>query len=379
MFLEERIEIMKRLLSVLLILVLAAGLAACGSAKKAEENTEMGDERVQIEDVKIDNPAQYAELGQYKGITIEASEVTVSEEEIDEELEDMRYQYSEYVEVTGRDTVKDEDIVNMDYVCTANGKTVDDYTQSDFDVTIGSGEMVYGKDFDVEKALVGKKVGDKVKVTGTFDDDDTYGDLAGVKATFEVTINSIEEEVLPELNDAFVKENTEYETLEEYRKAIRADLEEQAQADAENDDQTALWDAVVKNSRQIKDFPEEMVEKEIENTLAYEREWASYFGIDIGETREEAEDYFMETYEMSLEDYAKDSLFRRCLLELIVEKEGIEPTDKEVDKAIKDEVEAGGYESEEEFLQYSSKDEIKDQLIQGRVMEILEKNATIKK
>ena len=371
---------MKKYLSLLMIGALTLGLVACGSSRNASEVTTEYEEAEgpEIVEVKIDNPGQYAELGKYKGLTIEGSKVTVTDEEVDEELEDMRYQYSDYQKVD-RKTVEDGDIVSLDFECTtADGKTVDEYTQSEFDVTIGSEEMVYGDDLDVESALIGKKVGDKVKVTGTFYDDDTFGEVAGQKVTFVVTINYIEEEVLPELNDEFVRENLDYDSLKEYREAVRQDLMEQAELDVDGENESALWELVVANSKQIKDFPADMVAKEKENTIAYEREWADYFGMDIGETEEEIEEYFKENYDKTVEEYAKDSLFRQCLLALIVEKEGIEPTDKEIDQVVEEELEAGGYSSVEEVYEYTSREEIRDQLIQDKVMKLLTENATIK-
>lgn len=371
---------MKKYLSLLMIGALTIGLVACGSSKKATEETTGFEEATGpvVEEVKIDNPAQYAELGKYKGLTIEGTKVEVTEEQIDDELEDIRYQYSDYQKID-RKTVKDGDIVSLDFECTtADGKTVEDYTQSEFDVTIGSEEMVYGDDLDVESALIGKNVGDKVKVTGTFYDDDTFGDVAGQKVTFVVTINYIEEEVLPELNDKFVKENLDYDTLKEYREAVRQELQEQAEMDVDGENESALWELVVANSKQLKEFPADMVAKEKENTIAYEREWADYFGMDIGETEEDIEDYFKENYDKTVEEYAKDSLFRQCLLQLIVEKEGIEPTDDEINQVAEQEMEAGGYNSLDEVYADTSKEEIRDQIIQEKVMKILTDNATIK-
>lgn len=371
---------MKRVLSLGLILLMTAGLAGCGSSKKpAEATTEAQSEAIQYEEVEIKNPSEYAELGQYKGLVIEPSKIEVSDEEIAEELETFRYNYADAKEVKGRDTVEEGDIVNMDYVCTVKGQTNEDYTNYDCDITIGDGELDMGEGLDLEEAVIGKKKGEKVKVTGTFYDDDSFDELAGAEATFEITINKIQEEVLPELNDALVKENTSYKTLKEYRESIREDLEAQAEEGAEENNQSALWDMVVKNSKQIKDFPQDMVDKEIQNTIAYEREWSSYFGLDMGETDEEIEEYFQSNYETSVEQFAKDSLFSQCVLALIVEKEGLEPTEKEIDKMIQDEMDANDYESVEDVYEYLTREDARDQLIQERVMKLLSDNATYKK
>ena len=371
---------MKKYLSLLMAGILILGLVACGTSKNAPEATteDLGYEEPEIKDVKIDNPGQYVKLGKYKGLAIEGTKYTVSDEEIEDELEETRSQYSDYEKVD-RKTVEDGDTVCLDFECTtADGQTVEEYTQSEFDVTIGSEEMFYGDDLDVESALIGKKVGDKVKVTGSFYDDDTYGDLAGQKVTFVVTINYIEEEVLPELTDEFVKEKLGYDSLEEYKEAIREELQEQADMDTDEDNESALWELVVSNSKQIKEFPADMVAEERENIIIEARQMADYFGLDVGETEEEVEEFYKENFDQTLDEAAKDGLFRQCVLQLIVEKEGIEPTDEEIDAVAKQEMEAGGYSSLEEVYEETSKEEFRDQLIQEKVMKILSDNANIK-
>ena len=370
---------MKKFMSAVLIAAMLGTLAACGSSTDTQEATTeiAGEDTVEYVEVDV-NASEYVELGEYKNLEIDGASTDVTDEQVQEEIDNLCYEYADYQTVTDRDTVAAEDILNVDYECTVDGEVVDDYTEAEMDITVGSSEMVYGDDFDVESALVGAKVGSTVTVEGTFPTDDMYGDVAGKAATMKVTINSIEEEVIPEFNDEFVQANFDCDTAEEYKESIRSDLKEEAESSADEENQNALWELVVANAKQIKEFPEDKIALEKQNVITSEQEWASYFGLEIGETEEEIDSYFQETYEMSLDDYAKDSLFRQCVLDLLVEKENLDATDEEIDEMIKEEVEAGGYSSEEEVLEYSSRDDFAEQIVYDNVMKFLTENSTIK-
>ena len=358
----------KKILSAILVLVMIMSLAACGSKKAAEETTEDQYNTINI------NGAEYVELGEYKNLTIEGAKVEITEEDIDQEMEDLRYQYSEYKKIS-RKEVKEDDIVNVDYVCKIDGKKVEDYCGDAYDITVGSGELVFGDDLDLETALVGKKVGDTVKVSGTFSNDEIDETVAGKKGEFSIKINYISKEVFPEITDEFVKENFDVNTVEEYRKSVREDLQAQAEMDIEDQNRALLWEQAVKNAKQIKDFPEDLLELEKENIIVQETEWASYFGIDVGD---DIESYLQEAYGLTLEEYAKDSLMRYCVLDLIIKAEKIEPTEEEIDAVLQNELEEGGYESMDDVLEYMTRDDVKEQLIYEKVMDVIMSGATIK-
>ena len=368
---------MKKFMTALLITAMIGSLAACGSSDDSAEATTEAAEEYTYNEIELD-AAKYVELGEYKGLTIDSTVEEVTDEDIDAEIEDIQYQYADYEKVEDRDTVEDEDMVNVDYVCTVDGDTYEDLTESDMDVTLGSGELYFSEDLDVESALVGAKVGDTVTVKGKFsEDDDTFDDLAGKEATFEVTINFIEKEVYPEFNDAFVKENFDYDTVEEYREALREELEENAETNADDENEYALWELVVANSKQIADFPEDAIAMEKENVMNSTLEEASYYGVELGETEEEIDEFFQENYDTTLDEYVQDDLLRECVFDLLVEKEGIEVSEDEIDELIQEEMEYGGYDSEEEVLEYTSRDDFKEQILYDKVMDVIVDNAKI--
>ena len=154
-------------------------------------------------------------VGQYKGVEIEKVEVeAVTDEDIEDALNELVDEYTTTEDVTDRTDVQDGDIANIDYVGKIDGVEFEGGADEGFDLEIGSGTFIDG----FEEGLIGAKVGDTVDVKVTFPDPyENNTDLSGKEAVFTVTVNSIQAEVVPELTDAFVAENTDYTTIEEYR------------------------------------------------------------------------------------------------------------------------------------------------------------------
>lgn len=360
---------MKKFISIAAVLTAVCMLGGCGSSgdKAAEASTESA--ASQIVPIEID-AEEYVELGEYKGLTIEGASTEVSDEDVEEQVQYLAEDYIEYQEVSDRDTVKDEDFVNIDYTCTIDGEENADYSDTDIDTQIGSGEFSIGDGFEFEENLVGAKVGETVKMELTFPEDYDDTDVAGKKCTMDVTVNSIEKEVVPELTDAFIKENTDCDTLEEYKKQTRQELEESAESEAEETNAQNMWEAVVANCKQIKEFPQDIVEQEISNLTVQNEEWASYFGMDV-------EEFIEENYGMTMEDYAKDALMRECVQDLLVKAENLTVSDEEYDAEIQSYIDDYGYENEAEILEYYTEDEIRSDLLLNKLLDKLMEYTTI--
>lgn len=354
---------MKKFISIAAVLTAVCMLGGCGSSgdKAAEATTEST--ASQIVPIEID-AGKYVELGEYKGLTIEGASTEVTDEDVEEQVQYLAEDYAEYQAITDRDTVKDEDYVNIDYTCTIDGETIDDYSDSDIDTQIGSGEFTLGEGFEFEENLVGAKVGEPVKMDLTFPEDYDDTAVAGKKCTMEVTVNAIEKEVIPELTDDFIKENTDCDTLEEYRKQTREELEESAVSEAQETNEQTMWEAVVANCKQIKEFPQDIVDQEIANLTAENEEWASYFGMDV-------EEFIEEYYAMTMEEYAKDTLKKQCVQDLLVEAEGLSVTDEEYEEEIQTYINDYGYEDEDEILEYYTEDEIRSEMLLYKLLDNL--------
>lgn len=364
----------KKLIAMSLVAAMLIGaLAGCNSSKKAEETTEGAAD--DYKEVKVD-AEKYVELGEYKNLHITGAPTEIDEEEFEARLEEDRYNYSSYEKVD-KDTVEEEDIINADVVCTVDGETVEDLSNADIDISLGTSEMEYFEDAEVEAALVGAKVGDTVKVSGTFSEM-TYADAAaGKKGDMEIKINYISKEVVPEITDAFVKENMGYNSAKEYKDAIREEMKAENESYADEENKYLLLDKAVENSKIIKDFPADVVEAERYNCILDVKMMADYYGIEVGETDEELDQFFQDSYGMNVDEYVQDSLKRRCVVDLILKAENVKISDEEIDQVAKEEIEAGGYESEEEFYEGTSKDDIRSELEQQKIFDILSATAVI--
>ena len=180
----------------------------------------------------------------------------------------------------------------------------------------------------------------------------------------EVTVNKIEEEVLPEINDAFIKENTECDTVEEYRQQTRQELEDSYNSEAEQTAQDDLWNMIVQNCTQKKEFPQEIIDQEVANLTAENEELASYFGVG-------AEEFVEEYYGITMEEYAQETLVSQCVQDLLVEAEGLTVSDEEYQNEIQIFIDEYGFEDEAEIMEYYTEDEIRSDILYTKLMETL--------
>ncbi len=353
---------MRKFVSAMILGAALLALGGCGNSKDnaPESTTEAGGETAQIHDIDID-AGEYVKLGDYKGLTVESSPVEVTDEEVDEQVELLAEDYAEYKEITDRDTVQENDYVNMDYTCTIDGQVNEDYSETDVDTQIGDQEYSIEGAYDLDEELTGAKVGDTITINFTFPDDYDDTEVAGKDCTMEVTVNSIEEEVIPEITDEFISENTDCDTVEEYREQTRQELEDSYNSEVEQTVENDLWNKIVDNCTQIKDFPQDVIDQEVTNLTAENEEWAGYFGMDV-------DDFIEEYYGMSLEDYAQSTLLSQCVQDLLVEAEGLTVTDEEYQAEIQSYIDDYGYEDEDEIMEYYTEDELRSDILYNKLM-----------
>ena len=215
------------------------------------------------------------------------------------------------------------------------------------------------------------KVGDTVTIEFTFPEDYDDSSIAGKKCELAVSINMIEKEVIPEVNDALVKENTDCKTVKEYKKQVRDSLVSDKKSEAEQTNQETLWNKIMDNATQLKDFSEADIKKEVSNIKIENKEMAGYFGMSVS-------DFIEQYYEMSLEDYAKENLKKQCVQDLLLKENSIEITDADVDEEIQYYIDELGYKDKKEVLSAISEDEIHSELQYTKLMDALMKETTIK-
>ena len=267
---------MKKSIAVMLAAVMTLSMAACGSKKSddttaaaettgAQETTAAAGETSAAEMPEyvsafdLGDISEYVELGEYKNIEVTEQDTTVTDEDVEKELQSqLENATPEYAQVM-EGTVKDGDVVNIDFVGKMNGEEFQGGSGSDFNLTIGSGQFIDG----FEDGLIGKNVGDTVTLDLTFPEDysKTNTELNGAAVEFTVTINYIQgEELARELNDAFVQKQTngQYNTVDEYRAYIREDLESSNQDTAKKTEINEAWGKIKENATFKKD-PEELI------------------------------------------------------------------------------------------------------------------------
>src|SRR6056297_3817233 len=185
-----------------------------------------------IEDYYIaeDEPASFTavvevkpdvELGEYKELGIEKESAEVSEEEIQEEIDKVRNQHSQLV-ASDKEVVEDGDSVIIDFEGKKDGEPFPGGSAEEYSLEIGSNTFIPG----FEEQLIGAKVGEELELNITFPEDYNAKDLAGEEVVFDVEIKEIKEKELPELDDEFAKEVSDYETFEEYKESIKERLQE---------------------------------------------------------------------------------------------------------------------------------------------------------
>lgn len=308
-------------------------------SKALNENEEIfpvDEPKVDIDGVNDDGVAFHATvtvkpevtLGDYKGIKLDKVEYNVTVDDVQAEIDRARKQAGRRVEVTDR-AVENGDIVNLDYSGSADGVKFDGGTAQGQELVIGSGSFIPG----FEDGMVGMNVGETKDITVKFPENYHAENLAGKDAVFTVTVNKIEKEELPELNDEFAKEVSKFDTLDEYRADVEKRLTEEntRRADAENENK--LVEAIVNNASV--EIPSCMIEHQLDHIVEEMRYRLSYMyrGMKLEDYLKYTGGTIEELREARKADAERD-VKTRLTLEAIVKAENLDVTDAEVEAEI---------------------------------------------
>ncbi len=199
-------------------------------------------------------------LGDYKGIEVERADASVSDEDVEAELKKVQDQNARLVSVEDR-PVADGDQTVIDFEGFIDGQAFDGGKGTDYSLTIGSHSFID----TFEEQLIGKNIGEECEVNVTFPAEYHAKELAGKPALFKVTVKEIKVKELPELNDEFASEVSEFETLDEYKADVRAKLAEKKDRAAATENENRVVDKVVANASM--ELPDAMIENEVMNML----------------------------------------------------------------------------------------------------------------
>lgn len=273
--------------------------------------------------------SKFVDLGQYTGLVVPVEDVVVTDEEVQEEIDANLEAAVTYVAVDREAEMGD--VVNIDYVgrYAADGSEFAGGSATDTDLELGSGSFIDG----FEEGLVGKKAGDVVELPLTFPEDYQNTLMAGVEVIFTVTVNEVTEPVVPVLDEAFVQENSELETVEEYRQMIYDQLLTDKRAEAEASREDEAWNQIIENT-EILGYPEQELAKQLEN-VRYDL--SAYYGMEYEELVSAYTSYAgitEEQFEEMVNQQAKYELEYKMITYVIAEKEGITWTQAEYDEQV---------------------------------------------
>ena len=266
------------------------------------------------------------ELGKYKGVKIEKIDTEVTEEDIDKEIRREQEANARTITVTDR-PVKDGDTAVIDFEGFVDDVAFEGGKGENYPLVIGSGSFIPG----FEEQLIGKNTGDETDVNVTFPEDYNAKDLAGKDALFKVKINEIKEKELPELDDEFASEVSEFDTMAEYREDVKKNLADKKEKEAKDKKEDAVIEAIVKDSKM--EIPDAMIETQTKSMVNdYARRLQSQ-GLSL-------EQYFMftgldlEKFTEQMRPGAIKRIESRLILEAIVKAENFEVTDEEYEKEL---------------------------------------------
>lgn len=280
-------------------------------------------------------------LGQYKGLTVKKASYPVTDADVEADIERNLQSKSRLTEITDR-AAQTGDTVTIDYSGSVNGEKFTGGTAEKQELTLGSHSFIPG----FEEQVVGMQIGESKDVSVTFPADYHAEDLKGKDAVFAVTLHGIKFREVPELNDAFVKDTTKFETVADYRADVEKRLKENAAHREDNENKNNMIEAIVQNASV--EIPACMVESELDYMLQDFEYRLSYMygGMKL-------DDYFKYTGS-SREDFRKDrkeeaekSVKTRLVLEAIIKAEKTEPTDEEMNARIAEIAATSGKSAEE--------------------------------
>lgn len=308
-------------------------------------------------------------LGKYKGVEVDKIDVEITDEEVNAEIERERENNARNIAVEDR-PVKDGDMTIIDFEGFVDGVAFEGGKGEDYPLTIGSGAFIPG----FEAQLVGAEIGKEVEVNVTFPENYQAEELKGKAAIFKCTVKEIKEKELPELDDEFASEISEFDTLEEYREDVKRELTEKKEKNAKDEKEDAVIEAIINDSDM--EIPEAMVETQQRQLVDDFAQRMQMQGINM-------EQYFQLTgsnYDMMLEQVkpqAEKRIRSRLVLEAVVAKEGIEASAEEYEKETERMAEIYQMEIEKvrEMLDGKEKKQVMEDIAIRKALEFVVENA----
>ncbi len=312
-----------------------------------------------------------AELGKYKGIEIKKIEYNVTDEDIEHELKHMQEHNSRIITIEDR-PVENGDTATIDFEGFVDGVAFEGGKAEGHELEIGSNTFIPG----FEDQIIGMKIDEEKDINVKFPEEYFSKDLAGKDATFKIKLHEIKKKELPELDDEFAKDVSEFDTIKELKEDIKQKQQKQNDEKAKYETQDAVIKAVCEKMKV--DIPSGMIEMEVDNMVKDIEQRLSYQGLKLEQylkMMNKKEEDMRKEYEPQ----AIEGIKSRLALEAVIKAEKIEATDEEIDEKLKEMAKNYGKENDEEFLKNENvRNYIKQGLTSEKAIDFLVKNAKIK-
>lgn len=314
--------------------------------KEKDNFTAVGDPSLSVDDISDEKVVLIAdvpvkpdvEIETYKGIKIPEFVYTVSDADVDKDIEETRLRLAKDEEVTDR-AAQMTDTVNIDFTGKMDGKEFEGGTAKGYDLTLGSHQFIPG----FEEGVVGMNIGETKDIPVTFPEDYQAEELKGKEAVFTVTLHKITGKVLPELDEEFAKKMGS-DSVEAYRTKVRERLERNAASRSLNETENSIVTEIAKGAKA--EIPQAMIDKQNEFALQRLEYNLMYQGIRL-------DDYLKylnttrEAYMHTFDEESKRTVLHQLIVEKIIKLENIEATQEEIDEKIAEQAKSVGKEAEE--------------------------------
>lgn len=307
----------------------------------------------------------------YKGIEVKKFNTKVSKKDIDNALEQARDKNARTVTVEDR-ALEMKDISTIDFEGFVDGVAFEGGKGENFELTIGSGQFIPG----FEEQLVGMKIGEEREINVKFPDEYHAENLAGKDAMFKVKLISIKSKVLPELDDEFAKDISEFNTLEEYKKDVEKKLKEEKEKQAEADKEAQAIEKIVENTEV--NIPDSMIEDQMEQMVEQFNANLSYQGLNL-ETYCKYLGTTVEAFKETLKPQATKDVKLKLALEYIAKTENITATDEDINAKIDELAKEYGNENADSLKNNENiKKYMSERVLQDKTLKVVLDNVVVK-
>ncbi|MBU5482086.1 trigger factor [Blautia sp. MSJ-19] len=358
----------KKVVAVMLVMCMAFSAAACGkaaednkteTAKDTEETKETSDDSKkdtkasssETRLVSVSDVSDYITIGKYKGLTLNRVSQSVTEDdiqaEIDYELEDKGTEVKD-------GTVEEGDTVTINFTGTIDGKEFDGGSAEDYDLVVGDGGMIDG----FEDGIIGMKKGETKELDLTFPEDYYESSVAGKDVVFEITLQKFTRPA--ELNDVWVKANTDYNTVDEYREAVKKQLEDSAAESADYDLYSSAWSEVLAAS-EIKEYPKEDVEQATETYKKFTEDYLKQADMELADFLE-AQGMTEDEYNEQCQQYAESKVEQNLIVQGIMDAENLSLDSDDAQKIQDELLQEYGFTSLDEMIEAYGEQEVQESL-----------------